>query len=58
MPNKCFSCGITFNKWEDYAEHRIIGHKHTTEVKPIRTTKRTKAEIVKDFERMYSEWFI
>lgn len=55
MPSTCPHCGIGFNKWEDYKDHMPTHVKETysTTIKPIRTTKRTKQQIVDDVE---SSW--
>jgi hypothetical protein len=44
---KCVYCGIGFDKWTDYNDHKGV---HVTSILPVNTSGRNKTEIVSNAE--------
>jgi hypothetical protein len=57
MKDKCPKCLKEFDVWKEYNAHRLLGRCRLVLV-PLRTTTRTKAEIVTAFEERYDAYFL
>ncbi len=47
--NFCVKCETRFDKWTDYHSH-VVSNKCYKAMKPVRTTNRSHAQIVLDWE--------
>lgn len=58
MPSFCPYCGIGFDKWPDYSEHKRSHAMRSELITPVRTTTRSKAEIVQQAEETWLQPFL
>lgn len=57
MTNKCFRCEVEFDNWAAYHTHQLT-NTCFKKIVPTKTTNRTKAEIVAEYEYAHFRAFI
>ena len=50
LNNRCAICEATFTDWVEFNHHHRTAHKTYSPLVPTKTTTRTKAEIVAEWE--------
>lgn len=57
ISNLCVRCKTRFNNWAVYHNH-VIGNRCIKKIVPVRTTDRTKAQIIEDVEKTWGDGLI
>ena len=58
LTSKCVICLAVFGDWPSFNKHHQLTHGiFSVAIRPERTTNRTKAQIISDFEQRHPEMF-